>query len=789
MTGLVIPYDAVNHPFAALTNWSSEFPFEIQGVKYPSVNHYIFCKMTNQKFNSTLLAADRDNDLRQKFNRLSNNMYMEYVRQIIQDGVQQQFIQNRPFRQYFLQRPDHYFYYISNTTTLWGINEDGYGYNLLGHAYSRLLSKNNSSYYKITELTIHQIYRANVLMIHHLQQGNDILVFMGKPVEVIGETLGSLYPNKTLLSSKVVFDNFKNDAYFQNIQYEIDYPWNLAGFVRKEYIQQINYYLRIRFNTKMISKYFEHVLQTKFKHVIDTTQMSYYVQQQLAKLGTQKFQDLSDRLFAMYNHPLQNEKVLTFLDSASIQELYDIEVQFLNSDEIAAGENFVPFLYNIKPGKSIYIYDEAKTSNLEPSTAFLSPLNSHHFTSDKLRYDDLVLFIFVQLTTCLTNLSVDKAYALLENCEDVEACQQKLEIAVRMYKVVLMKKGMAAKFASSLFPKYLLYNTIGYQYDVDVQDPDPVFSKNVAKHLLAIRQGLTEPFYSISFNLIGNNMALQDRIRFRLQDLVKILDAYKLLKNKQTVDISDYRFLQTHLWRNPDGYRTGLPVPPEFLQYFEGHCTNAVTEELWNVFETYAFLLRKNMKIEQTQPLHSIPSILAYFLKTFYKKGQESAFYDFVLSILIGRDVVFQPSSSYYTTEMEREFTQFIPVEAYDVDFIVNMMGVAGTVQRNISLPRHRYFSYWGLPVHTPEPFPSSLASRISAIALVGRATEQLKAEKKKRKKNTEMVADEEEEEVEEEEEEEMGVKEMLQELGLEDDEDEEDQGGESDMETEFGEM
>lgn len=787
MTGLVIPYDAVENPFAALTNWSSAYPFRIQDVMYPTVNHYIFCKMTNHRHNASLLATEKDTDLRQKFNRFSDDLYLEYLKEIISEGARLQFFQDRAFRQYLLQRPLYFFYYIKSGDTLWGINEEGYGYNLLGQAYSRLLTNQYSSYYKMTESVIYSIYRANVLLTHHLQQGNDILHCQGRSVEDISEELMALYPDLTFLNSSVAYNLFKKDTSFQNIQMEIDYPWNLAGFVRKQFVQQINYHLRERFNNKMISKYFAYVLQHKFKDSIDASQMEYYVRQQMDKLETVEYQKLADRLFSMYNSPSQNERVLKFLDTASIQELYDIEVQFLNPDEIRRGQKFVPFLYHIKAGRSMYIYDESKASNLQPSNSYLSPHSPHPFSVENFKYDDLSTFIYVQLAVRLTNLSLPRAHALLADCPDTTTCQVKLETAVRTYKEILMKRGMMSKFSHSAWARFLLYNTVSYEFNMTIQDPDPVFEINAPRILLDIRKDLVQSYYPISYYLAGNNVLLQDKIKYRLADFIRTFDAYSLLRNNKMVDLQEYRFLDKYVFKNPAPSRPSRnPMHPEFFNYFEGHCSESVMKELWIFFKTYvhaSVTIPSDQSSTPQQSLRSMTSIVCYFIKYFFE-AEESVdkFYDFVLTVLVGKDVAFYSSRSFYTTEMEKDMARYLPLDDYSPEFMVDMMGVISLVEKNIPVERHRFFSYVGLPEHSP-PYPSSLVAKMSAVALVG--MEEAGIEKKGKGKKKRVVAEEPlEEETEEEEEEE---EDMFEELGLGDDDDDEDGNEEEEIEMPDG--
>lgn len=798
----MIHYNANEEPFAGLTNWSSEFPFDIQGVKYASVNHYIFCKMTNETSNPILLSTQSDIDLRRKFNDISSDLYLTYSKQIMMEGARLQFLQNKAFRQYFLERPRFYYYYIHDDV-VWGINASGYGFNLIGQAYSRLSNTNHSSFYELRETVIYTIYLANMLLVHHLQKGNDIATYIGKSMSHIVEELRPMYQDVLFLDSSTVFANYNKDTYYQNIQYEIDYPWNLAGFVRKQYAHQINFYLRTRFNEYMIAKYFAHVLKTRFKDVIDATQMDQYVRKQMSRLTEQKFQDLSDILFNLYNSPSTNDRVLVFLDKDAIQHLYDIEIQFLSSNEISSASRYVPFLYNIKPGKSIYIYNSTNVTNLQPYTTFISPVMAHSFTTEGKEFDDLVLYIYVKLATRLTNLSFERAHNLMVHCEELVDCQKILENAIRMYKIVLMKKGMSVKFETNILAKYLLYNSHALGYNIVVQDPDPVFEQNIPKLLTDIRKELNEPYFPISNALVGHNLLLQDRIRYRLEDFLNVFEAYCIYTNKSKIEEDDYAYLQEHLFRNPTTPKKGRTMSPEFYNYFEGKCTARVIDKLWAFFGTYSFLLVSEQPVQEhtAQPLSSVTSIVSYFVKKFYKKGEERKFLEFVMSVMTGRKgTSLVSSTTYFNQEIERQLQNFLEVNSYDTTFIVNVMGAIAFVEKHISPVRQQYLSYWALQVHSPA-YPSNLLSRISGTALIRTAVSEIRREKrmrtKMRKEQERMSGEEDDErnenEEEEEEEEQPEMQEMYRELGLEDDDDDgmdQDDGDafDSDMATEYGE-
>lgn len=127
-------------------------------------------------------------------------------------------------------------------------------------------------------------------MVHYLKEDvGDLRQFIGMSVNEIVERLSILYPTFIYVPSGQVFQTFEKDPYYNYIQYELDYPMNLAGFIRQNYIHQINYYIRSKFNRLIIRNYFQYILTKKYNNVIDTLQMEYYINQQMSKLDDEHF--------------------------------------------------------------------------------------------------------------------------------------------------------------------------------------------------------------------------------------------------------------------------------------------------------------------------------------------------------------------------------------------------------------------------------------------------------------------------------------------------------------------
>lgn len=775
MATLVINNDK---QWESLSNGSCQYPFQDNSITYPSVHHYIYTHLTNNKVNPSLLAIqNNDPKLRQQFNYDSSQQFQHYMRTITHKTISLRILhpQNTSLKTFLEENASFYYYYITNDNMYLGINEDGYGFNLLGQAYSRVLSSQNTSFYTINEVSVHRICKASRLCVQALMNGMDISIFIGKHVDEIIASLSTL--NILEMDSSYVYKLYQQDPFYMCIQYEIDYPLNLAGFIRQKYATSINYYLRQRFNDVMLSKYFEYLLSTKFSDIIDNTQMDYYVTKQKNRLKADynKYVEMVDRLYEIYNDPDTTEKTSKFLTNTVRQELYDIEIQFLNEGQLELALRYIPFLYNTKLNHTMYIYDDHnQNTELQPNTSFLSPFNDSRF---------IIQEIFSHLGQALTNLSLEKCRNIFQGCGEFMDCYtDKLSTMVNAYKHLLMKKGMILKFKQNMFARYLLYNTNQFGYNLEYTDLDPIFHQHVVSELLDIRRSLdTKDMYQIVYALNGKDVHVEDRISFRLYDLQNILDAYRLYMNKSHLTLSDYKLMNQKLLRNIESKDEPVnkPMHPSFFQFFERICERSLIKHLWCFFSFYNDLAQvfvENGAITQfEQTPKSISSIVAYFITTFYESGKEQEFYTFVLQVLLGKPWKFVQSMSYYNRELEKEFQKLIPMDDYDPQFIINMMGVTSILLQHPNPTRVLYFSYWALPIRD-EMYPSSLSKKMMLLRHVDTDSEQPRRRRKK-KTMTELRNEMRErqqnvdQEVEQEEEE-YDLNEMYEELGLDDNDD-----------------
>lgn len=661
--------------YQGLLNSSHQFPFTINNKQYPSVNHFLFCELTHHEFDSILLTSRNVQDV---YNKLSNEQYFQVLSTIIQKGITSTL--TKTLENYLKSKMQNYYYYITNDNIFLGINEKGFGFNLVGKYYSRLYNRFNSSFYQINQYTIYEIYKTKELLLHHFQNGYDIAEFIGKSIDEIQKELP--YPNFKFDDSDHIWSVYLKDPYKHYIQFEIDYPLNLAGFIRRDFIQYFNYYLRSRFNTLMIRSYFKYLLQTDFADVIDVSKLNDYIHQQMNRLDVTNFEKLSNRLYYLYNDPYTNEKTHSFLSYSIRKELYDIEINFMNKNDIKTGQSFIPFLYHIKVDHSMYIYDTPEQFDFDPYITELSPNETN-----------LNEYIYTNLAKWYDNTYTKKCYDYTSLLDIIQG-----------KKIKIMNIGMNAKFESTIFSRYLLCNTRQFE-SIIVCDAESSLNNEMLKSLIRLRDGYLQKdiMYSILLNFT-NNIYFQDRLKYRLLDFKNCFDSYIHFRDIKAISKSDYIYIEESIYKDPFiiSKKKKNIVSDHFNSFFHNICEKDVIDQLWEFSYQYIELLEKfsnHISLSKNENSNDdLPAILSYFVDKFYSRDKENEFYLFVIQVMTGNKQSFTPSLSYYSSYYDKKFSKYLTFENYSPEFIVNLFGICNIIKKNISSERLLYFSYLKKP-------------------------------------------------------------------------------------------
>lgn len=588
-----------NNPFKFLSVDSTEFPFQKGNTTYHNILQYIYYHISSHK---ELLWESNPHRLRVLYNRLSNIDFKNFTKDIIYQVIAHVFRNNKDFRtevKILSEEGQRGFYYITNQNSLWGVNESGYGYNFIGLTYSKLVNRYYSSYYIFNKSNIALIFKCSKLLIQHFQSGHDIAEFIGTPCQEIFQKLYPFITEDFQDDDEIWLMYMKQYETTKWIQMELDYPLNLAGFIRAEYIRYFNFYLRNRFHKTMISKYFIHLIHSKYSHVITDHDVSYHVQKLYKNMSTSYLEKLANKLYYIYNDPGTTDKLDIFLDYETRTELYDIETQFKTGMDIENIENYTPFLYHAPKESSMYIYNtqEEFFELFEPYTTHLSPSAPHEFMKPRL---SMMQEIFIKLISIYGNIPEEKVFEKLNipTFETSYGAFEKVLTKVSSTRTsFFVRQAYNLKVRQNPILRFSVFNTSIFKDDVIISDSDPIIQETATTAIFDIRKELTAPFYAISLYLT-DDIYLQDRIRFRLEDFQYICKNYVSLLTRLNIQSSEqlswmaFSHFETTIYHDPMSFFTentssDVNPIPVFREYFKQVCDTNVQKHIWAFIQNY----------------------------------------------------------------------------------------------------------------------------------------------------------------------------------------------------------
>lgn len=814
--------DDVTNKFKSLSLESTEYPFMDKKITYKSVLQYVYYQLCPNK---EILWESNPNRLRVLFNRLSNMDFRTRTQKTIKDIVTKAMKSDPDFSANVRSLSDNGkrgLYYITNENLLWGVDETGHGFNFIGLAYSKSLNRLYSSYYAPRPEVAHLIYKASQLLITHFQNGHDIESFIGKPCPEYVDELMELYKTiVTFPTEETIWTKFVSgsDELVAWVRLEMDYPCNLAGFIRAEYIRYFNFYLRNRFHHTMISKYFQYLLRDKYSEQVADIDVEYHVERLFKNMTNTYKEKLANKLYYLYNDPGTTSKLDDFLDIDTRQKLYDIEIQFKSAVDIEKIEAFTPFLHFAPKETSLFIYNtrEEFFELFEPYTTQLSPFTPHEFMKPRLSF---MQEIYVRLISNYGGISAEQIFSegkinMLET--DARVFDRLLQKITNLRKSYFVNTGFYKKVDQNVLLKFQIYNTTPFKNEVVIVDSDPILEKSATKELFRIRSTLTELYYPITLYL-SDDIRIQDRIRYRLEDFHRSLSNYRKCLSRfgptdVLINIQQFEDFENAFYQDPENMfeqvsdETPIMI---FKRYFEDVCASAVQKRIWyflhNYIGSYQQYCRDDVCDISDDPnigsLRTISILTANVLNRFSAMKQLTSsnlviLFEFVCDLLkIPNGYKIQNISTIHVSQhvkqafdIMRAFTDFSRINAVCVWHILHF--VSWVARQNISRTRLVFLA--GVQNVILEPTPSEYElSVVFQTIVVKNADTNLKAidistkTAKPTKKSAikEVIAKDNTgiHDGEQEEEESEELSDLLQELGLEEEDDDLVEGSEDEI-------
>jgi len=781
------------HPsrFSDLSTWSTAYPFTSGGRTYASVEHYVFDHLLQQMYTADILSKLDNVHLRQTFNDHVDDVLVTATRRVLTQTVNEMLARDPSRKALFetyrvIPSEPMTFVYMSDENIIWGVDSTGFGYNLLGLAYTRACSSVSPS--DMNDVHVHTIYKASVLLRRSMQDAvTDIRSYIGMDVRSIVDTLLPRFPETSFLSTRSVMHLYEKDPYAFHIQNEIDYPKNLAGFVRKDLARHFNHYVRHAFHTMMIMHYFRYILRQHFPLYEERC-----VAQQFNRLSLDAFRRLAEMLYRTYNDPDTHASTFVFLSDDTRRALYDLEMTMLSPDEVEQAVHFIPFVYQVKAKRTLYVYDTITSDSfLQPADTRLSPVS---WIVEKEHSLAQVCMCRLIVATCAQR--PDDIFRLLRGHQDMAEVQHVLTTATQVYKKHLTQVALRLKADQSPFVRYMVWMTKDRQ--IEVQDPDPVFQGVVSVALDKIRKTLTSLIYPL-VTLISDDVRVQDRVRFRLEDFKTVFEAYSTFVKRPLTE-TDFDDLQARVFRDPStlvssSSSTMIPPPSELALYLgTSLCTETCRSRVWSFLVSYVThlspLVDDDMSLP-TRPVVPIASILSYLLTAFLTPPftDTASFFPLAYTIVTGQrssavtwDASPMVLRSFYSHVMESAYQQYLPLDAYPQDVVLRLFHLTSRVEPALSRMRWEWLSSVCRAPMASTAYPSSLGATIMS-ALVSSDDVSVSSKKKKKTMKKMMMSPEKDDE------EQQGdyLTTLYKDVGIDDSEseEEEDEGDESESDEE----
>lgn len=268
------------------------------------------------------------------------------------------------------------------------------------------LSQETELYSKVNPMSVFKIYKAAEHLVDKMKNGVDIKAFLNKSVDAIlweskiapelfGADPKTLDARQRYMIYTEYWDKFisKTISHYHFIEKEILYPYNLAGFIRKEYATDLNERVGQKIKEVLFSSFIYQVMEKSYPHVAPSLKMI-IMNREMKKFTAQEYEDITNKLYHLFFQKKFN------MDEEGMRRVIVLESYRLTTDEIEDAIRFVPIKNNLTP--SINIHD-----------TILDPMTTVDLNMDGKTFHDLFQYIFYRLYIFYGEMKHQEAYNLL----------------------------------------------------------------------------------------------------------------------------------------------------------------------------------------------------------------------------------------------------------------------------------------------------------------------------------------------------------------------------------------
>jgi hypothetical protein len=298
-------------------------------------------------------------------------------------------------------------------------------------------------YSRTDPLYIFKIYKAAEKLVEFMKNGMDIRAFMNKSVdavlweckvspELFGIDPRSLDPKQRHTIYVEYWHKFmsKTIPYYSLIEKEIMYPQNLAGFIRKEYVLDLNEKIGEKIKEILFASFIYQVIERSYKSVAPELR-TVVMTREIKKFTEEEFNKITNDLYHLFFQGKFN------LDEEGTKRIMLHESYRLSAEDIENALHFVPCKI-------------VSTPALEINGTILDPMARVDIQIDNNVFHDLYQYIFYRLFIFYGSLTQTEAYQhLFHNGKMMDGndsrLQKTLDMIVKTRRTELIRKAYAAK--------------------------------------------------------------------------------------------------------------------------------------------------------------------------------------------------------------------------------------------------------------------------------------------------------------------------------------------------------
>jgi hypothetical protein len=446
-------------------------------------------------------------------------------------------------------------------------------------------------YQRTDPFFIYKTLKACEYLVGMMQNGHDIKRFLHQPIDSIlleakntPELDGTLTTKQRHLIYVEYWNQFmsKTIPYYSFIEKEILYPQNLAGFIRKEYVLDLNERIGQKIKEILFASFLYQVIEKSYPHVAPELKII-VMKREMSKFSADEYETITNKLY----HLFFQKKF--FLDEEGVRRILLLESFRLTQPEIDHALNYVPCKIVIM------------TPPLEINNTLLDPLAKVEITIDGKLFQDLFQYLYYRLFIFYGGLSSGDAYQLLHDnhgtIRNNSQLQQVLMEVVQSKKMEYLRQAMLAKY--NQYPQIqeiLLYSKATSQPITSTDGEDTMALWNDIK----VDPTQLQLMKWVVSSIPKGDLHFEKSIYFFffIQDMMRSMGLLKSLVGKRLQEKTVGTFFQCFypkLRVITSKIKVSKPIPKEFVSYL--HKKNLLTESslegFWQQIYPFLFLFQQ----------------------------------------------------------------------------------------------------------------------------------------------------------------------------------------------------